>query len=229
LLPNLDAVHDKWLVVAQNLYKRLGDVAILPHAREPRWVKPKEALAFRTHTEDLATHTSRLIDLYKRCHPNIFDETLKLGAKFVVDLPAHVQQGSVNYSCLSETGIERVIFAVIKADHEVWRAPHVTEEAILANYSAKQLKALATHHGTQLDDGALEKREMAAQMISQSNLGRAANVLQPFSWRSSRTLLPTSRQRLIPIGESFSPASSGYQQLPINSSTWHPRSRLCRR
>jgi len=226
LLPNLDAVHDKWLVVAQNLYKRLGDVAILPHAREPRWVKPKEALAFRTHTEDLATHTSRLIDLYKRCHPNIFDETLKLGAKFVVDLPAHVQQGSVNYSCLSETGIERVIFAVIKADHEVWRAPHVTEEAILANYSAKQLKALATHHGTQLDDGALEKREMAAQMISQSNLGRAANVLQPIlmallpyaaahfsptshpDWRellSGVKWVPTAANQLVDLASAFAP------------------------
>ena len=226
LLPNLDAVHDKWLVVAQNLYKRLGDVAILPHARDPRWVKPKEALAFRTHTEDLATHTTRLIDLYQRCHPNIFDETLKLGAKFVVALPAHVQQGSVNYSCLSETGIERVIFAVIKADHEVWRAPHVTEEAILANYNAKQLKDLATHHGTQLDDGTLEKREIVAQIISQSNLGRAANVLQPIlmallpyaaahipptshpAWRellSGVKWVPTAANQLVELASAFAP------------------------
>ena len=113
-LPDLDQVRQEWQPCAKELYKLLSGEKLLPHVSAPRWVAPSESLALsEMPTEALALQTGRLMLLYQRSPALALPGS---GAKFVVELPAHVRRGCCELSSLREIGIEQVLSSILRAD-----------------------------------------------------------------------------------------------------------------
>ena len=180
MLPDYDAVSPAWKPCAEQLYARLAGRLLLPHARGGlrQWVAPNAALALTPPTEALGAHADQLMELYARCPPARMEEQLRAlgGAKHVVALPPHVQRGCARFSGLQESPLDRVLGCMLRADLAAFEAAQ-GEDGLLA-MGLKGLKQLADQQKLKLPRG-IDKRELVAALLSQTNVGRVDGVLRP--------------------------------------------------